>query len=65
MGGATIAGFKLAKKIKYDIVIKLDGDGQHNPNILKKIIKVLSSEKYDFCKGYRSLIFLSKTKCLC
>ena len=62
MGGATIAGFKLAKKIKYDIVIKLDGDGQHNPNILKKIIKVLSSEKYDFCKGYRSLNIFIKDK---
>ena len=62
VGGATIAGFKLAKKIKYDIVIKLDGDGQHNPNILKKIIKVLSSEKYDFCKGYRSLNIFIKDK---
>ena len=62
VGGATIKGFKLAKKIKYDIVIKLDGDGQHNPKILKKIIKVLSSEKYDFCKGYRSLNIFIKDK---
>lgn len=62
VGGATITGFKLAKKIKYDIVIKLDGDGQHNPNILKKIIKVLSSEKYDFCKGYRILNIFNKDK---
>ena len=55
VGGATIAGFQLAKKKKFDVVIKLDGDGQHDPKILKKFIKILSSGKYDFCKGYRNL----------
>jgi glycosyltransferase involved in cell wall biosynthesis len=55
VGGATIAGFQYAKKKNFNLVIKLDGDGQHNPKILKKFIKILSSEKYDFCKGYRNL----------
>ena len=62
VGGATLAGFKLAKKKKYDIVVKLDGDGQHNPKILKKFVKVLSSKKYDFVKGYRILNIFSKDK---
>ena len=47
--------FNLQKKKKFDVVIKLDGDGQHDPKILKKFIKILSSGKYDFCKGYRNL----------
>lgn len=62
VGGATIAGFNSVKKGKYDIVIKLDGDGQHNPEVLKKIIKILSSKLYDFCKGYRTLNLFKKDK---
>ena len=61
VGGATITGFKYALKNKFDIVIKVDGDGQHNLQILKSLISALSN-KYEFCKGYRKLNFNSFLK---
>ena len=39
VGGATIKGFKYALKKKFDIIIKIDGDGQHNIGILKFFFK--------------------------
>ena len=54
MGGATLAGFIYALKNNFDIIIKVDGDGQHNTIILKDFIKNLSSQ-YDMAKGYRDL----------
>lgn len=58
VGGATISGFKLALKKKYDIIIKIDGDDQHNTSFLIKNFKYdLSNKNYDFCKGYRDLSF--------
>ena len=57
VGGATIAGFKYALKNKFDIVIKVDGDDQHDLSILKHIIKKIIKNDFDFCKGYRDLSF--------
>lgn len=59
VGGATIFGFKKALKDKNDIIIKMDGDGQHNPNDLDKFIKNLKSNKFDYCKGIRINSFLN------
>mgnify|MGYP001281524836 CR=1 FL=1 len=55
VGGATIAGFNAAIRKNYKYVIKLDGDGQHDPKILKTFIKKLRIEKFNCCKGYRKL----------
>lgn len=55
VGGATKAGFDYAIKKKYQYVIKLDGDGQHEPKNLNKIINIFKINKYDCCKGYREL----------
>lgn len=54
VGGATLAGFTYALKNNFDIIIKVDGDGQHNTIILKDFIKNLNF-KYDMVKGYRDL----------
>lgn len=54
VGGATLAGFIYALKNNFDIIIKVDGDGQHNTIILKDFIKNLTS-RYDMVKGYRDL----------
>ncbi len=62
VGGATMTGFNYALKNKYEIIIKIDGDGQHNAKILKKFLEGFNQNKFDFCKGYRSLTFNSKTK---
>ena len=42
VGGAIRAGFQYARKHKYDYVIQMDADSQHNPKYLPDFIKSLS-----------------------
>lgn len=53
VGGATIFGFKKALKEKFNIIFKLDGDGQHNPADIPKFLKEFKDKKVNFCKGTR------------
>tara|TARA_B100000989_G_C19446610_1_gene429795 strand:+ start:315 stop:1046 length:732 start_codon:yes stop_codon:yes gene_type:complete len=62
VGGATIQGFKKAIIENFDIVLKLDGDGQHEPSYIKNFIKTLENENVNFCKGSRFLITEEKNK---
>ena len=62
VGGATIKGFRYALKKKFDVIIKMDGDGQHNIDILNFFLNGFERNKFDFCKGYRSLDRKSKKK---
>tara|TARA_B100000686_G_scaffold25874_1_gene25132 strand:+ start:393 stop:1145 length:753 start_codon:yes stop_codon:yes gene_type:complete len=62
VGGATIVGFKKALKLGYDIVFKLDGDGQHNPRDIKKFLKPLLKSNINFCKGSRFLKVSERNK---
>jgi len=62
VGGATIKGFALANKMKFNIIIKFDSDNQHKVEDLIKIIKKLSTKNVDFCKGYRILNFKKSLK---
>ena len=62
VGGATIKGFKYALKMNFDVIIKMDGDGQHNIGILKNFLNGFNRDEFDFCKGYRSLDIKSKTR---
>lgn len=62
VGGATIHGFKKAIIEKFDIVLKLDGDGQHDPSYIKNFKKTLENENINFCKGSRFLITEEKNK---
>jgi glycosyltransferase involved in cell wall biosynthesis len=39
VGGAVLAGYKQALNDKNDIVVKIDGDGQMNPELIKDFIK--------------------------
>lgn len=39
IGGAVQTGYLYAKKNNYDIAIQLDGDGQHNPKYISKLIE--------------------------
>ena len=43
VGAATMTGFKRALKDKCDAFIKIDADGQHNPNYLLDLIPYLFS----------------------
>ncbi len=59
VGGATIIGLNKALKQSYDIIFKIDGDGQHNPKDINKFLIKLSKKNINFCKGTR---FLNKNK---
>lgn len=52
-------GFKYALKNKFDIIITLDGDGEHNPADITKIEKEI--KKKDVVLGQRT-VYKSKTR---
>ncbi len=41
LGGAVQAGYRLAFELGYEYVIRLDGDGQHDPRFIPKIYEAL------------------------
>lgn len=53
VGSATKLGFDVAVEDEMDILIKLDGDGQMNPNNIPKLVFNITEGKADFCKGNR------------
>ena len=53
VGGAMISGFKKALELRIDIVVKLDGDGQMNPNDIAKLMQPLLNNNADYAKGNR------------
>ena len=55
VGGATLKGFRSAYNQGFEILIKFDADNQHKTIDLIKIIKKLSQQNVNFCKGYRNL----------
>jgi glycosyltransferase involved in cell wall biosynthesis len=55
VGGATIEGFKKALKSNHTILIKIDGDGQHDPKDIIKFIQMLNKKNVKYCKGTRLL----------
>lgn len=53
IGGAVQTGFKFAREHNYDVVIRLDGDGQHDPNEVPALYAALSSGQADAVFGSR------------
>lgn len=62
VGGATLAGFQLGKKMGYDVLIKFDADNQHKVKDLVKLINILKKKNVEFCKGYRDLTLKKSIK---
>lgn len=62
VGGATIQGFKKAISERFDILFKLDGDGQHDPTYIHDFKKIFENENINFCKGSRFLLPEEKKK---
>jgi len=52
-GHALKTGFKYAAKNKFDYLILLDGDGQHDPKEISKFIKEIKRSQPDLIIGYR------------
>lgn len=52
-GGALVSGYKMALKKNFDIVVRMDGDGQMNPDDLPSIIEPVAAGICDYSKGNR------------
>lgn len=53
VGGATLTGFRAASDAGYDILVKVDGDGQMDPRFIPRLLRPLLAERADFAKGNR------------
>ena len=52
-GGALATGYKWARDNTMDVAVRMDGDGQMNPDDLPKILDPVVEERTDYCKGNR------------
>lgn len=52
-GGALTTGYKWARSKKMDITVRMDGDGQMDPDDLLNLIGPLVEERADYSKGNR------------
>ena len=43
IGGAVQSGYKYALREDYDVAVQVDGDGQHKPEYLPKLLKALQT----------------------
>jgi dolichol-phosphate mannosyltransferase len=53
VGGATISGYEAAIEAGYDVVVKLDSDGQMDPALVPALVKPIQSGLADYVKGNR------------
>ncbi len=53
IGGAVQTGFKAALEQGYEIAVRLDGDGQHDPNELAKLLGPVERDEADVVTGSR------------
>ncbi len=53
LGGCVQTGYKLAYELGYDYVIRVDGDGQHDPQDIPKILDALISTGAEVVIGSR------------
>ena len=53
IGGAVQTGFRFAKRHNYDIAAQIDGDGQHDPAYLDKLLGPVLAGQVDIAIGSR------------
>ncbi len=53
LGGAVQAGYRLAFELGYDFVIRVDGDGQHDPRDIPGILETLKKAGCEMVIGSR------------
>lgn len=53
LGGCVQAGYKLAFELGYDYVIRVDGDGQHDPKDIPRILETLQKTGFQMVIGSR------------
>jgi glycosyltransferase involved in cell wall biosynthesis len=55
LGGAVQMGYRFAYEQGFDRVVRVDGDGQHNPEEIPKLLAALDEGDYDLATGSRFL----------
>ena len=53
IGGAVQTGYRYAREYGYDIAVQLDGDGQHDPAYLEKLVAPILSGEAEYVIGSR------------
>ena len=53
VGGAVISGYRQAIKTPAEVIIKLDGDGQMDPDLIARFAAPLLAGQADYAKGNR------------
>ncbi len=53
LGGCVQAGYKLAYELGYEYVIRVDGDGQHDPRDVPRVFQVLKTSGVEMVIGSR------------
>ena len=53
IGGAVQTGYRFAFEHGYDVAVQIDGDGQHDPTQLPKILEPVLNGEADLCVGSR------------
>jgi glycosyltransferase involved in cell wall biosynthesis len=53
LGGCVQAGYKLAYELGYNYVIRVDGDGQHDPKYIPRVFQVLKDSGCEMVIGSR------------
>jgi glycosyltransferase involved in cell wall biosynthesis len=53
IGGAMQTGLKMGISGNYDVIVRMDGDGQHPPEEISKLLSPVFSGEYDIAAGTR------------
>jgi glycosyltransferase involved in cell wall biosynthesis len=53
IGGAVQTGFRFAFENGYDLAVRVDGDGQHDPSQLERILRPVLAGEADIATGSR------------
>ena len=53
VGAAMITGYRAALADDMQIVVKIDGDGQMDPALIPRFVRLLLAGEADYCKGNR------------
>jgi glycosyltransferase involved in cell wall biosynthesis len=53
IGGAVQMGYIYARESKFDIAVQVDGDGQHHPDDIVKLLTELETKDLDLVIGSR------------
>jgi len=55
VGAATVTGLKAAQALNADVIVTIDGDGQHDPGEIERLVQCLLEGPFDVVIGSRIL----------